>query len=279
MFIYKARFLTRGEVWYDEKPNGARVDWVYYRQRSSPLANCRSNPFYTWLIDLRKTPAEMFAAMADRTARRITEAAAEDGLRCERCDAKDNKLINEVEAMWNRFAAAHNTPPLERHWLDPIKEAGGLDLVAAKDRAGNILAYHLVFLTPKRARQIIAISSYRAVPTVAWRTAVSRANCLIHWHNFLTFSERGIHDFDFGGWYPGTIDIRLLGINRFKKSFGGRVVREYDCDQPVTVKGWLLLTVAQILARYRNGAPPARTASEDKNDAAQPAEHQVSPAL
>jgi hypothetical protein len=278
MFIYKSRFLTRGEVWYDEEPDGARVDWVYHRQRSCPLANCRSKHFYTVLIDLRRTPQEMMAEMDEKTARRITEAQEQDKLRCEPCDSKDIKLIDEIEEMWNRFAVEQNTPLLERGWLEQIRHAGALDIVAAKDPEGKVLAYHLVFLTPKRARQLIAISPYKAVPSVAWRNVVSRANCLIHWHNFLAFRSQGIGDFDFGGWYPGTTDIRLLGINRFKKSLGGRVVLEYDSDQPVTVKGWVLLTAGQILDRLRHAGAFAGPKPKRKHYA-QPETPKVSPAF
>ncbi len=279
MFIYRSRFLTRGEVWYDEEPNGARVDWIYHRQRSSPLARSRCKEFWTVLLDLQKPPAELFADMEEKTARRITEAQEKDKLRCERCDAKDDKLIDDVEVMWNQFAVAQNTPLLERDWLEQIRQAGALDVAAAKDPAGNVLAYHLVFLTPKRARQLIAISPYKAVPSVAWRNAVSRANCLIHWHNFLAFREQGIGGFDWGGWYSGTSDIRLLGINRFKRSFGGRLVRDYDCEQPISVKGWVLLTAAQTLTRLRRGCALGRAGSESKQDARTPEEHKVSPAF
>jgi hypothetical protein len=279
MFVYKSRFLTRGEVWYDEEPDGTRVDWLYHRQRSFPLAKYRCKEFHTVLIGLRKTPTELFAALDEKTAHRISEAQEKDRLRCERCDAKDTQLMDVVEGMWNQFAGAQNTPLLDRLWIDQIRKAGVLDLVAAKDPEGNVLAYHLVLLTPKRARQLIAISPYKAVPSVSWRNAVSRANCLIHWHNFLTFRERGINDFDFGGWYPGTSDIRLLGINRFKMSLGGCVVKEYDCEQPLTVKGWGILTTVKLLARLRGAGRPARPNSERKNDATQSAEPQISPAF
>ncbi len=278
MFIYKSRFLTRAEVWFDEEPDGARVDWIHYRQRSSPLPNCRWKPFYTVLNDLRKPPAELFGEIDPKTARRITEAEEQDRLRCERCDLKEPALLDEVEEMWNQFATAHKTPPLERYWLDKVRDAGALDLVAAKDPQGDVLAYHLVFLTPKRARQIIAISPYKT-PSVAWRNAVSRANCLIHWHNFLTFREWGIAYFDFGGWYPGTSDIRLLGLNKFKRSFGGRVVREYECEQPITVKGRVLLTVAQLWARLKQSRLASPAEADDKNHAIQAEEHKISPAF
>jgi len=279
MFIYQSRFLTRGEVWFDGEPSGARVDWIYHRQRSSPLPNHRCRPFLTLLVDLRKPPNLLFAEMDHRTARRITEAQENDKLWCERCDCNAPRLLDEVETMWNQFAVAQGTPRFERAWLDQFRQAGALDVVAAKNPAGKVLAYHLVYLAPKRARQLIAVSHYKEVPEVGWRNAVSRANSLIHWHNFNCYRDRGIPYFDFGGWYPGTTDIRLLGINAFKKGFGGHVVREFDWEQPITLKGRLGLTLAQLLARLKQSRSFGHAELKTKHNATEPEEHKVSPAF
>jgi hypothetical protein len=279
MFVYQSRFMTRGEVWYDEEPDGARVDWIYHRQRSSPLANCRWKETYTRLIHLQQAPADLLGQMEERTVRKITEAQEKDKLRWQRFGPKDVRILDEAEAMWNQFAVAQKTTLFERAWVDQIFAAGALDMAAAKDPEGNVLAYHLVFLTPKRARQLIAISPYKAVPSVAWRNAVSRANCFIHWNNFLAYREQGIPYFDFGGWHTGKSDIRLLGINAFKKSLGGSVVREYDCEQAKTIKGRFLLTAAQILSRLRRSGPSSCAETKQQNHASPYEEHEVSPAL
>src|SRR5882724_9917251 len=160
MFIYRSRFLTRGEVWYDEEPDGARVDWILHRQRSSPLSGPRWKEVYTRLIPLQKTPAELLGGMEERTVRKITEARERDRLRWERHAPDDAGILDQAEAMWNRFAAAQNTPRFEHDWLARMFEAGALDMAAAKDPAGDVLACHLVYLTPKRARQMVAISPY-----------------------------------------------------------------------------------------------------------------------
>ena len=67
----------------------------------------------------------------------------------------------------------------------------------------------------------------------------------------LRLKEQGVQYFDFGGWYPGTEDIQLLGANAFKRGFGGEIVREYECEQILTLKGWIVLTGARILDRIR----------------------------
>ncbi len=267
MFVYKSRFFTRGEVWFDDEPGHAQVDWVYHRQRSQPLPGSKSREFYTRLIDLQKSPEELFAGLEEKTATKITEASEKDRLRCERCDTQDGGLLDQVEEMWNRFATAQKAPMFERRWIEGFVQAGVLDLVNARDAAGTVLAYHLVLMAPRRARQLFAISPYTAVPDIARRNTVSRANCFIHWHNFLTFREQGIRHFDFGGWYRGTSDMRMLGINAFKKSFGGQVVREYDCEQPVTLKGWILLRMGQMLAGARSDYARSHAGAQTKTDA------------
>ena len=252
MFVYKSGFLTRGEVWFDEEPDDTRVDWVCHRQRSNPLLGFRSRRFYTRLIDLRQSPTELLAHMDEKITRRIRDAQEIDHLRWERCDSSDSQLIDRVETMWNEFAIAQNTLRFDRAWLEPLRQAGKLDLSAARDPRGNVMVYHLVLLAGPRARHLMAISSYKPAPTVAWRIAVSRANCFVLWKDFLAFREQNIAYFDFGGWYPGTTNIQFLGINRFKQGFGGRVIAEYVCDQPVTLKGWLLLTMARLLNQIKN---------------------------
>jgi hypothetical protein len=279
MFVYRSRFLTRGEVWFDERPDGTRVDWIYHRQRSAPLAGCRWRHFYTLLTDLRQGSGELFLGIEDRTRQKIAEAQEKDGLRCERLDSKGSRVMDRLEAMWNEFARAQHTALFEREWLEQISAAGKLDVCAALDPAGTVLGYHLVFLAPKRARQLFAISPYKAVPDVAWRGAVSRANCFIHWQNFVAFKAQGIPFFDFGGWYTGTTNIQFLGMNRFKKSFGGHVVREYDCEQPVTLKGWLLLTAARIWDRIKQVRMFDRARSGRPERATQPNEGHMSPAF
>jgi lipid II:glycine glycyltransferase (peptidoglycan interpeptide bridge formation enzyme) len=74
----------------------------------------------------------------------------------------------------------------------------------------------------------------------------------------LRLKQQGVRYFDFGGWYPGKEDIQLLGANAFKKGFGGQVVREYECEQVLTLKGKVVLTGARLLARLRNSISGTR---------------------
>ncbi|MDE3066483.1 MAG: hypothetical protein KGJ60_02930 [Verrucomicrobiota bacterium] len=251
MFIYQSRFLIRGEVWFDDEQDDAPVDWIYYRQRPSPVARARSKCFYTLLIDLAKSPEQLRSETEEKTVQKIEAAEKNDRTRWERCEPEDPKIMDEVERMWNESAAARNSAPLDRPWVNKLIEAGALELSATKDAAGRVLTYHLSYVGKNRAQDLIVVSPSSALPNTALRSRINRANCLGHWQTMLALKGRGLRHYDFGGWYPGNTNVRLLGMNAFKKGFGGQVVREFDCQEIRTVKGWIVLTAARMFQRVR----------------------------
>jgi len=184
----------------------------------------------------------------------------------------------KVEKMWNEFADARKSARLERSWLEQIIEAGALELSMVKDAGGQVLTYHLNYLGKRRGQDLIVVSRYSAIPNAALRNRINRANCFGHWKTLLAFKERGLRYYDFGGWYPGTTDIQSLGMNAFKKSFGGQVVREYEGEQILTPKGWVVLTTAKILNQARGLRVGQRRETRNTADATT-ANCKVSPAF
>jgi hypothetical protein len=67
----------------------------------------------------------------------------------------------------------------------------------------------------------------------------------------LRYKENGLKFFDFGGWHLGD-DPEMLSINDFKRGFGGKVVREYQCEQIMTLKGRVVLWAARLLEQARS---------------------------
>jgi hypothetical protein len=79
------------------------------------------------------------------------------------------------------------------------------------------------------------------------RSAIGRANRLLHWHDMLFFKNQEVSTYDFGGWYEKKEDPARLNINKFKESFGGEIVKTYICEQPLTLKGKLFLTMRKLV--------------------------------
>ena len=252
MYIYKSRYLTRAEVWYDGQPGDTRsVDWIFYQQRSSPLPGASWKSFHTYVIDLTQSVEQLRKRMNEDTAYKVRRSRDRDKIICQECDARDPAILNQFEEMYNQFAALKGLSPLDRARMNAMAAAGTLDLSVARDPQGNALVYHANYREHERATELHLPSLYRKAADSATRNLIGRANRYLTWSDMLRFKEQGLKSFDFGGWYVGTTDSALLRINDFKRGFGGQVVREYECEQILSLKGWVVLRVAKLLKRIK----------------------------
>jgi hypothetical protein len=253
MITYKSRFLTRAEIWFDHEPQESvkRADWILYHLRSQPVPGAQSRSFYTLLVDLGQTQEQLRAQLNEDTAYKIRRARDRDKIICECCNPRDPAVLSGFEQIYRAFAAMKNLPTLDRGRLESLAAAGVLDISVAKDPKGNVLLYHANYRDKSRATQLELPSLYRSLPDSAARNFSGRANRYLTWHDIMRFKEQGLKFFDFGGWHLGT-DPEMLRINDFKRGFGGRVVREYRCEQILTLKGRIVLCAAKLLEQARS---------------------------
>jgi hypothetical protein len=253
MITYKSRFLTRAEVWFDDEPpdTAGPIDWILYHFCPRAIPGAQSRSFYTLLIDLTQSEEQLRAQLSDDTAYKIRRARDRDKIVCERCDPGDRTQLDRFEQVYAAFAAMKKLPVLNRARLESLAAAGVLDLSAAKDPQGNVLVYHANYCDGRRATQLELPSLYRALPQSAARNFSGRANRYLTWSNILRFKAQGLKAFDFGGWHLGA-EPELLSINDFKRGFGGQVVREYQCEQILTLRGRVVLYAAKLLEQAKS---------------------------
>jgi hypothetical protein len=192
-------------------------------------------------------------------------------------------MLDSFEETYKRFATIKGLAPLDRPFLDQMAKEGFLELSLAKAPGGEPLAYHVYYCDGDRSCLLHAVSLYQTLTNSATRNAMGRANRYLFWCDILRHRARALKAFDFGGWYPGTTDQGLLDINRFKEEFGGNVVREYNCEQILTLKGHLALSAAAWLDRIQRAAAqlragPARPKPQHETADAKPVSSGRSPA-
>jgi len=251
MLVYHSRFLTRAEIWFDDEPDDRRVDWILYRMRSHPVPGTKCKPFHTFLVDLTVSDNELLARLHKDTIHKIKRARDNEKVVCETPDPSDPAVLDQFEEVYNRFAARKGLLPVQREILDNLAEVGRLDLSLAKDAQGNPLVYHANYRAKERVSGTYSVSLYRELSDSSVRNAIGRANRYLTWYDLLRYKADGVKAFDFGGWYTGATDEALLKINEFKRGFGGQIVREYQCEQILTLKAMVLLTVADLLNKAR----------------------------
>ncbi|HTL58617.1 MAG TPA: hypothetical protein VL361_23225 [Candidatus Limnocylindrales bacterium] len=264
MIIYQSRFLTRGEVWFDNQPSADRVDWILYHQRSEPIAGGHWRRFYTQVIDLKQASEALMAAMDGFTAADIKKAEKKDQTTCHRLNAAEQDVVAEFADFYDDFAARKSLEPADRHWLERTAAAGHLELWTAQTPERQCQIYHALYRDRKRVRSVhMASVNSEGLQKEAQRK-VGRANRLLIWHCMLHYRNEGIEIFDLGGWYNGSSDRALLGINKFKECFGGKTVCEYEGERLLTLKGWSAVTAARWLTKLkeRRESGPTRPTGE-----------------
>ena len=160
-------------------------------------------------------------------------------------------MLAEFRDFFTRFALAGNVEIPSRWFLECLAAAQKLVLSVAKDAEGEVLGYHAYCLGEQRVMLLHACTLHRLVQDTAARAAVGRANRLLFWTDILHFRQQGLQTYDFGGWYPGQSDTRLLGINKFKEGFGGQRANTYVCDRGCTLKGKVALWIRNRLVTWR----------------------------
>jgi hypothetical protein len=129
---------------------------------------------------------------------------------------------------------------LDRRRVLGLLSQNALDLSRISSSEGRVLVWHASLRSGRYVRCMNSASLFRhEIESIA--AHIGRANRLHHWYDMLRFQSQGFTIYDFGGWYPGNQNLALLHVNRFKKSFGGELVRQYNCDQGITWKGALAL--------------------------------------
>ena len=262
MIRIKGRGAVYGEIWYDEElPRDSGVDIVLYRQREVPIPNARTTPFLTMVTDLSVTEGAITEKFGKDCRYKIRRAETKDGLRMEFITAPEDRL-DEFRAFFDAFAREKAFWPCDRQWLIAACKARQLVLTSAS-RNGEALVWHAYLISGKAVWLQYTGSCFRNKDN-DYRALIGRANRWLHWKEMLRFKETGIERYDWGGLFEDESVPGNAGINKFKRDFGGRQVRTYDCALPVTLKGriWLALREAW---RRRNSVRPAgaRSGSPD----------------
>jgi lipid II:glycine glycyltransferase (peptidoglycan interpeptide bridge formation enzyme) len=117
-------------------------------------------------------------------------------------------------------------------------------LITCATYNNEILSAH-AYLIDKQAgiTRLLYSASIRLVEDVD-STFISRANKYLHFKDMEYFKAEGLLIYDFGGYAYNTHEIQKLGINKFKLSFGGEIVKYYDYQSYLTVlSAWVMKLV------------------------------------
>ncbi|HEY3839157.1 MAG TPA: hypothetical protein VGL72_21430 [Bryobacteraceae bacterium] len=249
MIVYSKQRLTIAEFHYDEQISTPKVDIIRYQSRPEKVSGTVSYPFSTILIDLRQDEDLLLGQMS-KTTRNEVRRAVKDDLTFEFSEHPSRAWLADFFQFYNEFARLKRLPSLNRERITGMCESQALMLSRIKSADGSDLVWHCYVHANGWVRLVHSASWFRAVDK-AQQAVNSRANRYLHWLDMLRFRELRYATYDLGGWYSGQEDVEKLNINRFKEGFGGRVVPQYNCDQGVTLKGYLAVHLRHVAGTLR----------------------------
>src|SRR5207248_2253065 len=193
---------------------------------------------YTLWLNLQDHAKYLLGNMSRATRSQIRRAQRE-GLCYEFASAPTRSWAEQFFEFYDLFARSKNLKPsVDRRRVLGFIIKGALDLSRVSSRDGRVLVWHAHLRSGRYACLLYSASLFRR-EAKSMAAYFGRANRLLHWSDMLRFRDEGFATYDFGGWYPGTQNQALLRVNRFKESFGGELVVQYNCDQGATWKGAL----------------------------------------
>jgi lipid II:glycine glycyltransferase (peptidoglycan interpeptide bridge formation enzyme) len=249
MIQYSRRHLRWGEAFFSEVSGKImeKIDVLSILQ--SPNKIGYSHDFYTLHIDLKISEYELFRNIRKNTKYEINRARNKDSIISKTLDAKE--YIDLFIIFYNKFAMTKGLRPMQEIEKIRLLVENDMFVIRAAFYNSEMIVCH-TYITDendsinRRARLTHSVSLFRESEDNNFCNLVGRANRMLHWEDMLYFKKNGYALLDLGGWYMDEKDKERVLINQFKKSFGGIVVKEYNCLIPKTLKGYLYIFYRRI---------------------------------
>ena len=175
--------------------------------------------FYTLHSDLSLNENEMLKKFSATIRNEINRSEREECI-FNPLDSKENFI-----SVYNDFAAQRGIAGVTMNKLTEINT----NLVITSCLINGIItSVHSYLIDPDSKRVRLLHSGTQRFSDVLDRNMIARSNKYLHFKDMLKFKEEGFEIYDWGGIAYETEDKGLQGINKFKESFGGKLVKEKE---------------------------------------------------
>lgn len=239
-FVKKFSGIGVSEIWFADKlsfTNSFRLAAYLHVQKATGKLFAVANSSYTVENNLNISEADIFNGLS-KTVQVEVKQAEKYGVEC---FFTDN--IDLFVAFYNDFAASRKIDATSKRRMEEMQPYLKLSVAMYN---GVWLAAHS-YLTDKQGGivRLMHAASQRLMPGID-KQLTGRANKLLHYYDMLQFKQNGFTVYDFGGYAKDTTDLGLQGINKFKLSFGGKVV---ECKNYSSYPYYILKKIAAVTGR------------------------------
>lgn len=224
----KIKNITIYEKWFTQEENDLNINswnFVVYRDARVNLKSWKykQDIKYTLINDLSKEESEIFSSFTSNTRNEIRKVE-----KIEDFSYSYNSItMTEFIEFYNLFASSKGLNLLSERRIK--KYSDNLLYLSAylDDDLTNVQVY-IVDKENKIVRLLYSVSTIHNLEDKQRRKNIGFINKFLHWQAMSYLKKNNFYVFDWGGYSNDPNNKVLVGIDKFKKSFGGEIVEIYD---------------------------------------------------
>lgn len=208
------------EIWFSDYPfdvNGYDAVTFHAAKNKVDVKGFDREEFTTLVIDLTQDLAVIWRNMSQSSCRYAINRAKRDGVKIKR-----NENYQEFYEINRSFRAKKGLPI----GFEKIGTMGKYGTLFVAEFEGEILGGQLYLEDESNIRWLLGASK-RLETSQEKATLIGNANRLIIWQAINYAKEKGIKEFDLGGFSGKDKSDRTDPIDAFKLSFGGKPTTQY----------------------------------------------------
>lgn len=220
--IFKKIIKINYIFFYNGRQKISKNKWINIIVQSA--VNVGGEKFLTSHIDLNQNEESIWSLISKSFQSEIKKAKKESWLLC----IDENPSMNHISKMvtfFNDFADNKKIPKADRILLDALNAAGGLCIAYISSQDGLITVCNFYICDNYRSRLLYSSNNLHLYTDSS--QIIGRYSKLLHWKMINYFKNRGFRIYDFGG-LSKINKTPHSEINKYKRSFGGRDVVEYN---------------------------------------------------
>jgi hypothetical protein len=243
--IRKKYFLNIQDVYFAKDSEKVVIeketDIVIFVQTPDRLVDAKE--FHTQIIDLTKAEDEIFKEIHENDRNKINKGIKNNWFTVKINNIPSLEDIKDFEEFFKIFAEKKGIKDCSIGRINSLIRSKALIITTVQDCGGEILCYHLYAVDGERARLLYSTSKYIFGNDPKYRNHIGIANRYLHWCEIKYFKSNGFSIYDFGGISMEKDDPHMMNINRFKQSFGGKEIIEYNKYKGISFLGRILVWI------------------------------------
>lgn len=237
-YYKKFYFLKVYENWFEyrQKLNNLfslNVYWNVKKQDQKRIPAIK-NISHTIELDLDQD-IELIIANFSKQIRQQSKISEKEGIVC-----KFNTNVEEFVDFFNEFASKKNTYAVSKRRIEEMGQSLQLSFAIYN---GQILAAHSYLIDKEMGIVRHHHSATKRLDENYDKNLIGRANKYLTVKNIEHFKAQNFKIFDFGGYAADTTDESLIGINKYKLLFGGKVVTSVNY---FSYSYWMLKKISKL---------------------------------